>query len=150
MFRADRVKIISTFNFQEAETNDEVFVVVSAVERSVVILLTGQHNGDIDLWFTVDELQQILNALERAIRMAENTSQDVPQHIEEIRYVGSEWESVVTLATQKGGVELILAIEGNENEEDIAGAILSLHDCHQLLAALTEGASVASNFQNTE
>lgn len=73
----NELKNIATINIVDTEFEDEndgVIIVKSYGNTKIGLGVSQRHNGDAVLWFNVNEAQQIISALESAIKEVKSTS----------------------------------------------------------------------------
>lgn len=71
----NELKNISTINIVDTEFSDEndgVIIVESYGNMKIGLGVSQRYNGDAELWFDVNEAQQIIAALESAIKEVQN------------------------------------------------------------------------------
>lgn len=59
---------INIFDTEFEDENDGVIIVKSFGSTKIGLGVSQKHNGDAALWFNVEEAQQIISALEVAIK----------------------------------------------------------------------------------
>jgi hypothetical protein len=57
---------IAPISFADRDGGDEAVMMVLAVDETIGLALSLRRNGDIEVFFGTQELDQLINALERA------------------------------------------------------------------------------------
>jgi hypothetical protein len=131
-------KEVAQLAFTEALTGDEVFLRISVVNEYVAVLLTTRHHGDIEVFLDSIERKQVLEALEKAVEVVQTADSSMQREIGGIRSgrTGSKMEHVVNIRVERGLVVFQLALEGDENEEDMVWVYLTNDQCKWLIDGL--------------
>lgn len=58
---------IATIDFNDAESGDHALVIVRANDKVVALALSHLQNGDIEIFFTATECEEIIKALQEAL-----------------------------------------------------------------------------------
>ena len=64
------MKEVAKIDFFDTSENDNGFAIVSAEQNRIRLVLSLEHNGDIDVFFEVRDCRKLVEALQQAIAVA--------------------------------------------------------------------------------